>query len=168
VRGFVLGIIFTILMLVVGGYLFLRGGGVSMATNAPLLPLEKTVAKMALRASIGNAGDQKDPLPFDDANMVAGVRAYKEHCAVCHGAPGQPRTAMAKGMFPSPPQLFEKEEMVTDDAEGVTYWKLTHGIRLSGMPGFAATLSDTERWQLTMLVAHADKLSHAAQAAFGH
>lgn len=70
-RGFVLGVAITILILVVGGYLFVHGGGVSMATTAPPLPLEKTVAKMALRASIGTAADQKDPLPFDDENMLA-------------------------------------------------------------------------------------------------
>ena len=166
-RGFVLGVVMTILMFVVGGYLFVRGGGVSLATTAPPLPLEKTVATMALRASIGNAKDRKNPLPFDDGDMLAGANAYKEHCALCHGAPGQPRTAISKGMFPSPPQLFE-EDMVTDDPEGVTYWKVTHGIRLSGMPGFGNTLSDTQRWQVTMLVAHADKLSRAVQAAFGH
>jgi len=140
-----------------------------MATSAPPLPLEKTVAKMALRASIGSARDQKDPLSFDDENMLAGVNVYEQQrCAVCHGAPGQPRTTISKGMFPAPPQLFEKDDMVTDDPEGATYWKVTHGIRLSGMPGFADTLSDTQRWQVTMLVAHADKLSGAAQAAFGH
>ena len=54
--------------------------------------------------------------------------------------------------------------MVTDDPEGVTHWKVTHGIRLSGMPGFGSTLSDTQRWQLTMLVAHAGKLSPAVEA----
>ena len=139
-----------------------------MATTAAPLPLEKTFARMALRASIGNAGEQKDPLPFDDGNMLAAVKTYKEHCAVCHGVPGQPRTGISKGMFPSPPQLFEKEEMVTDDPEGATYWKVTHGIRLSGMPGFESTLSDTQRWQVTMLVTHADKLSGAVQTAFGH
>ena len=139
-----------------------------MATTASPLPLEKTVAKMALRASIGNAADQKDALAFNDDNMLAAVKTYKEHCAVCHGVPGQPRTAISKGMFPSPPQLFEKEEMVTDDPEGATYWKVTHGIRLSGMPGFESTLSDTQRWQVTMLVTHADKLSGAVQTAFGH
>jgi len=140
-----------------------------MATTAPPLPLEKTVAKMALRASIGTAADQKDPLPFNDENMLAGVNAYREqHCAFCHGAPGQPRPAISKGMFPSPPQLFEKDDMVTDDPEGVTDWKVTHGIRLSGMPGFGDTLSDTQRWQVTMLVAHADKLSPAVRAALAH
>jgi mono/diheme cytochrome c family protein len=71
-------------------------------------------------------------------------------------------------MFPKPPQLFTPDEMVTDDPEGVTFWVVTHGIRLSGMPGFGATLSETERWQVTLLVAHADKLPPAVQAALGH
>jgi mono/diheme cytochrome c family protein len=169
VRGFVFGVVITILILIVGGYLFIHGGGVSMATTAPPLPLEKRVAGMALHASIGDAKDLKDPRPFDDDNMLAGVNAYKEqHCAFCHGAPGQPHPAISKAMFPPPPQLFEKDDMVTDDPEGVTYWKVTHGIRLSGMPGFADTLSDTQRWQVTMLLAHADKLSSAVQAGFGH
>ena len=167
-RGFVLGVIVTILLFIVGGYVFVRSGGVSLATTAPPLPLEKTIARMALRASIGNAADQKNPLPFDDADMLPGVNTYKSHCAMCHGVPELPRAAISKGMFPPPPQLFEKEDMVTDDPEGVTYWKVTNGIRLSGMPGFGGTLSDVQRWQVTMLVAHAGKLSHSVQAALGH
>jgi mono/diheme cytochrome c family protein len=55
--------------------------------------------------------------------------------------------------------------MVTDDPQGITYWKVTHGIRLSGMPGFGGALSDTQRWQVTMLVASADRLSPAVHAA---
>jgi hypothetical protein len=47
----------------------------------------------------------------------------------------------------------------------VTHWKIAHGIRLSGMPGFGQTLSDTEQWQVTMLLAHADNLPAAANAA---
>jgi len=136
-----------------------------METTAPMLPLEATVAKMALRASIGDAADLKNPLPLNDANMLAGARDFKEHCAFCHGLPGQPRPDAAAGMFPPPPQFFEHKGMVTRDPEGVTHWKVTHGIRLSGMPGFEKTLSDTERWQITMMVAHADKLSPAVQAA---
>ena len=158
----------TILVLIAGGYLFVNGGGVSLATTAPPLPLEKTVARMALRASIGDAKDEKDPLPFNDSDLLAGVNVYKDHCAVCHGIPGRAPTAISNGMFPAPPQLFEKSDMVNHDPVGVTYWKVTHGIRLSGMPGFAATLSDTQRWQVTMMVAHADKLSGEGQTALTH
>ena len=166
--SFILGMIATVLILVIGGYLFISGGGVSMETSASPLPLEKTLAQMALKASEGNAADHKDPLPLNDENLVAGVQAYKENCAGCHGTPGGKPNAIAKGMFPPPPQLFDEKEMVTDDPEGVTFWKLTHGIRLSGMPGFGIALSDQQRWQVTMLLAHADKLLPASQAAFSH
>ena len=167
-KWFVLGIVITLVVLAGGAYLFVKAGGVSMETTAAPLPLEKTVAGMALNASMGHAADQKNPLPFNDDTMLAGARIFKQNCAVCHGIPGQPRTLISKGMFPAPPQLFEKQDMVTDDPEGETFWKVTHGIRLSGMPGFGSTLSDTERWQLTTLVAHADKLSPAVQAELSH
>jgi len=166
-RGFILGVFLTIFMLLVGGFLFVRSGKLSMATNAPPLPMEKTIAQLAIHASMGDARDQKDPLPFDDANLLAGAKVYRDHCAGCHGLP-QSHSTIAKAMFPSPPQLMEGDDMVTDDPEGETFWKVTHGIRLSGMPGFAAILSDTERWQVTMMLAHADKLPRAVQAEFAH
>jgi mono/diheme cytochrome c family protein len=165
VAPFLWGFLSAVIVIIAGALLFIAAGGVSMETTAHPLPLERTIAKLALHASFGRAADQKSPLPLDDANLLAGARAYREICAVCHSTPGQPHTAIAKGMFPDPPALFDPHEMVTDDPEGITYWKVTHGIRLSGMPGFGATLSDTERWQVTMLVAHADKLSPAVRAA---
>lgn len=160
-----LGVVIAVVMLVISASLFLKAGGVSMETTARPLPFEKQIARIALRVSIGDAADQKDPLPLTEANMLAGARGYKEQCAVCHGTPGRPRTAISKGMFPKPPQLFEQRGGVTDDPEGVTHWKVTHGIRLSGMPGFGTTLSDAERWQVTMLVTHADALSPPVRAA---
>jgi len=32
-----------------------------------------------------------------------------------------------------------------------------NGIRLTGMPSFNKTLSDTQRWQVSLLLANADK-----------
>jgi thiosulfate dehydrogenase len=162
--GFILGIIVTIAMLCVGGYLFITAGGVPMETTAAPLPMEETVANLALKASLRGASDQKNPLPLNDDNLRAGAKTYMDNCAVCHGMPGEHSSPIAKGMFPPPPQLFEHDDMVTDDPEGVTFWKVTHGIRLSGMPGFASTLPDQQRWQLTMLLAHADKLPPSVQS----
>jgi mono/diheme cytochrome c family protein len=162
---FVLGIVATLVGIVAGGYLFIRAGGARMETSAKPLPLEQTIAGMAIRASLGNARDTKDPLPVDDTNMLAAADLYSENCSMCHGIPGRPPSSITKGMFPQPPQLFEKDDMVTRSPEGVTFWIVTHGIRLSGMPGFEKTLSTTQRWQLTMLVSHADKLSPAVRKA---
>ena len=99
-RGFIIGIVFSILILVVGGYLFVRGGGVSLATTAHPLPLEEKIADMALQASMGNAAEQKNPLPFNDDNMVAAVQCTKStaRCVTVLRNTGAQR--FRKGCFP--------------------------------------------------------------------
>jgi mono/diheme cytochrome c family protein len=54
---------------------------------------------------------------------------------------------------------------VTDDPPGETYWKAANGIRLTGMPGYKGSLTDTQLWQVSVMLANADKLSPAAKAA---
>src|ERR1700687_3961150 len=111
-RGIFLGVFLTIAILLLRGYWFGSSGRLSMATNAPPLPMEETVAKLAIRGSMGNAKDLGDPLSINDSNMQAGAKLYKDNCAGCHGAPQQPHPAISKSMFPPPPQLFEKDSMV--------------------------------------------------------
>jgi len=65
-------------------------------------------------------------------------------------------------MFPKPPQLF-RGKGVTDDEPGETYWKVANGIRLTGMPGFGATLKDDQLWQVSLVLAHADKLPESVR-----
>jgi len=61
-------------------------------------------------------------------------------------------------MFPKAPQLLEKDDMVTDDPVGESFWKVKNGIRLSGMPGFRDSLNETQMWQVAALLAKADQL----------
>lgn len=161
---FIFGFVVACVVIVLGAFLFVKEGGVQMAVGSPEFPFESTFARMALHASFADSVHLENPVRFDSDNVTAGADVYKSHCAGCHGLPGK-TSGMAKRMFPHPPQLFEPSEMVTDDPEGVTYWKVTNGIRLSGMPEFKSVLSDTQRWQLAMLLAHADKLPPSAQAA---
>jgi mono/diheme cytochrome c family protein len=60
-------------------------------------------------------------------------------------------------MFPKPPQLFHGKG-VTDDPPSESYWKTANGIRLSGMPSFHNKLTDTQIWQVSQLLAHADEV----------
>jgi mono/diheme cytochrome c family protein len=46
---------------------------------------------------------------------------------------------------------------VSDDPPGETYWKVANGIRLSGMPAFKGVLTENEMWQVSLLLANADK-----------
>jgi mono/diheme cytochrome c family protein len=96
--------------------------------------------------------------------LLAGATLYSEHCAVCHGLPGVPKTAIAAGMFPPPPQFF-KGKGVTDDEPGETYWKVANGIRLTGMPGFVSRLKDDQLWQVSLFLANEDKLPDSVKNA---
>jgi thiosulfate dehydrogenase len=128
-----------------------------VATSAPPMPFERTFAHMALHARLDKEMPKSVPIQANEAAYLAGAQVYKENCAVCHGLPGQPQTNIAKGMFPHPPTLMEGTG-VTDDPAGETYWKVSGGIRMTGMPSYEKTLSTTQRWQVSLLVANADKL----------
>ena len=156
VKGLVVGILLGILLIACGGYLYFSTGRAPAAVTDPPMPFEKKLAKMALSAHIAKEKIPESPVAADEKSYLSGAEVYKQHCAVCHGLPDQPKTAIAQGMYPPPPQLFE--QLVTSDPEGITFWKVTNGIRMTGMPAFQHTLSDTERWQVTMLLAHADRL----------
>ena len=163
-RGFILGVFLTLVVIICGAYLLLRSGSISLATTAEPLPLEKQLAQLTLDANVRSEKDKANPLPATDENMVEAAKEFKEHCVFCHGAPGRLRPPLATMMMPKPPQLFDKDGMVVDDPEGEIFWIISNGIRLSGMPGFEDHLEEKERWQLAMLLKHADKLPAAVLA----
>jgi thiosulfate dehydrogenase len=162
VKKFILGLIVGLLLPVVFGYLYIKMGMMPVATSSAALPMEETIAHTALRARMKKEMPKDSPVPADEPNLMEGARVYVENCSFCHGLPNQKATAAAIGMFPLPPQLFNKEEMVTDDPVGATYWKVANGIRLTGMPGFGETLGANKVWQVSQLLAHADKLPGSA------
>lgn len=160
---FVLGVLAGILIAFGVVYFYFAMGVAPVATSAPPMPFEKRFAHMALHARINREMPIKAPIPADESNWVPGAHVYIEHCAVCHGLPGKEQSAIAKGEFPRPPHLF-KGTGVTDDEPGETYWKVANGIRLTGMPGFSNQLSSTEMWQVSLLLANADKLPDSVMA----
>lgn len=151
------GFICGLLVLPLIGFFYLRLGYFPVAASAPPLPLERYIAQMALHIKIDREMPRSTPLTATEANFLAGAKTFREHCAVCHGLPGQPQSAIAKGMFPPPPHLFEGKG-VTDDPAGETYWKVKNGIRLTGMPGFQKSLSDEQIWQVSEFLAKADQV----------
>ncbi len=159
---FLFGLIVGLIVIPVGVYMYFSSGSAPVATSSAPMPFEKMLANMALHARMHKEMPKSAPIPADEAAYAAGAQVYKENCAVCHGVPGQPQTAVALGMFPKPPKLMEGKG-VTDDEPGETYWKVSGGIRMTGMPGFSNTLSTTQMWQVSVLCANADKMSQAVK-----
>jgi mono/diheme cytochrome c family protein len=162
-KGIAVGIVLTLLVVLLGAYMYFSGGHAPVATNAPEMLFERKFSHMALNSYLKKLPHPNPPVPQDDQNFLDGAKVYREHCAVCHGLPGEPKNAIAAGMYPPPPQLF-KGVGVTDDEVWETYWKVYGGIRMSGMPGFSEKLSETKMWQVSVLLKNADKISQTVKA----
>jgi len=154
--GFLLGII----TVAAGLFLYLRFGPLPVAVVDAPLPFEKQVVKLPLNGRIER---EVRAAPFGTSEDVfeAGAHVYRTQCANCHGTPGH-EVAYAKYMYPSAPQLWKKHGRngvvgVSDDEAGETYWKVSNGIRLTGMPAYNHVLSDTQMWQVSLLLKNADK-----------
>ncbi|HEV2402350.1 MAG TPA: c-type cytochrome [Candidatus Sulfotelmatobacter sp.] len=159
---FVVGLIIGLAIIPICAYFYFSTGMAPVATAATPMPFEKKFANMALHARVDQEAPKTVPITADEAAYSAGAQIYKEHCAVCHGVPGTQQTAIAQGMFPKPPKLMEGKG-VTDDPPGETYFKVSGGIRMTGMPAFDKTLSTTQMWQVSLLCANADKISPAVK-----
>jgi thiosulfate dehydrogenase len=161
-KTFLVGLLLGLAIVPASVYMYLRLGYAPVATAAPPLPFEKRLARMALHARISKEAPAQSPVALTEPNLLAGAKLYREHCAVCHGLPGEPETASAKGMFPHPPQLM-RGKGVTDDPAGETYWKAANGIRLTGMPGYRGSLSEEQLWQVSLFLANADKVPESVR-----
>ena len=158
-KNFIAGLIIGLILIPLGVYVYFVTGMAPVATSAQAMPFEKTLANKALKAHVEKNMPTSVPISASDDTYIAGAKVYAGNCAVCHGLPNQPLTPAAKGMFPKPPQLF-MHKGVTDDPPGETYWKVANGIRLTGMPAFSQSLSETQMWQVTLLLANADKIGN--------
>jgi thiosulfate dehydrogenase len=138
-------------------------GSVPVAVADQPFPQERLITGMLLDARINREMVKTSPLAVDETNLVAGAHVYGENCATCHGLHGKP-SVFGAHMFPDAPPLWEKHQHgsetimgVTDDPMGETYWKVANGIRLTGMPAYKEILTETEMWQVTLLLSNADK-----------
>jgi thiosulfate dehydrogenase len=159
---FLFGLIVGLIVIPVGVYMYFSSGSAPVATTSAPMPFEKMLAGMALHARMDKEIPKTVPITPDETAYVAGAQVYKDNCAVCHGLPGQAPTAIALGMFPKPPKLMEGKG-VTDDPAQESYWKVAGGIRMTGMPGYDKTLSATQMWQVSLLLANANKLPQTAK-----
>jgi mono/diheme cytochrome c family protein len=166
-RAFVWGVVLTILAAAGGGYAVLRAGLIPANADANAGPLETWAAHTSLDATIAREAPKgPNPVPLTDANLVAGIDLYGQHCAICHGtAKGEASASpIAKGEYPAPPQLATNG--VEDDPEGYSFWIIAHGIRWTGMPAWRGTLNDEQIWTLALFLKNMDKLPPAAEQAW--
>jgi mono/diheme cytochrome c family protein len=162
-RNFLLGIIFTLVVLVAGALWYTRTGRVNFQADNPPSSLERWFAGGASDASVERqAPDVKNPVPSTEENIVAGAQLYMNHCAGCHGTPSNPDSPFAHSFNPPVPRFFTHAPDMPDNQN---FYVAKHGIRMTGMPAWDKTLSDQQIWQIVTFMSNIPKLPPAAKKA---
>lgn len=163
-KGLIWGVALTLAAALLGAYALVQSGLIPANADANPGPIELWVAGTSLDATLQREAPKgKNPVPLSEQNLLNGVHLFAQNCAVCHGSAKGAATPspIAKGLYPRPPQLAT--DGVEDDPQGVSFWRIKHGIRLTGMPSFGYSLGDQEIWTLALFLNNMDKLPPAVQ-----
>ncbi len=95
--------------------------------------------------------------PLGDSMQIAmGFDHYNDMCVSCHGAPGRKAEEFAMGLNPPPPNLaFSTRDMEPSEMFVV----IKDGIKMTGMPGFSPTHTDTEIWAMVAFLKRMQTMS---------
>ena len=159
-KSFLIGLILGLLILPAVVFVYFRVGWPPVAVADQPFMLEKQIVRAPLHVRISKEMPHGSPIEASNTNLESGAHLYRQQCAACHGLYGRP-SDFAEHMYPHAPQLWAPHGDgvvgVSDDPPGETFWKVANGIRLTGMPAFNKVLNPTQMWQVTLLLANADK-----------
>lgn len=167
-RGFILGVLVTLVVLLGGTFLFLKFGFLNVRADAPMSSIEHQIATTAMEASIERAartGDfegKANPVKPTEDNLMTGAMLYEKNCSLCHGSVADKGrvSPLAGAFYPKVPQIVRR---IPNDADWELFWMTKTGIRWTGMPAWGKTLSDTDIWTIVTFVKHSDKLPPSVQ-----
>ena len=168
-KGVVSGVALTLAVALIGAYSLVRSGLIPANADAKPGRLETWMARTSLDATLRrDAPKGQNPVELTEQNLLNGVDLFAQNCAICHGSAkgAESSSPIAKGLYQKPPQLAT--DGVEDDPEGDSFWKIKHGIRLTGMPSFGYSLSDRQIWTLALFLKHMDKLPPTVQQTWQH
>jgi cytochrome c553 len=153
--------------LAIGGVLFIALGLPSIAANTGHWPLTERFLEVVMTHTVRmrTLGTKVPPLD-DPALVLKGAGHYATGCAPCHGAPGQPRSLIARQMLPTPPWLVDDVSSL-EPAE--MFWIVRHGLKYTAMPAWPAPEREDEVWAMVAFLQRLPGLDPAEyrQLAYG-
>lgn len=149
--------ILLIIILLVGGGLYLFNGMYNFAATSPHNNLTSLIIHESMEKSIKKHAKYV-PMSHLEGNtsIKEGAEEYDEMCAMCHGGPGLPESVLHKGLYPRPPKLYDDKGDSTDEE---LFWIIKNGIKMTGMPAYGPTHSDEEIWTIVAFLKKLPELS---------
>jgi mono/diheme cytochrome c family protein len=150
-----LGIIGLLAILgAIGSAAFFFGGFFNIAANHPDPDIVNSALEHVRDAAIARHATDRPPASLDDPALIqAGARAYSQRgCVYCHGGPGADWAKFSEGLNPGPPDL---KDVANELLPQEIFWVVRNGIKMTGMPSFAASdppVPDQEIWSIAAFV----------------
>ena len=138
------------------------GGFYDVAAKEEPAPIAWVLTRVRAASIDRHAHEPPPGLLDDDATVHKGAQLFASlGCLGCHGGPGVKWLKFTEGMQPYPPDL---KEIVGEREPRQLFWVLKHGIKMTGMPSFAAIgVADPDIWAI---VAFLKKLPTVSDADF--
>jgi mono/diheme cytochrome c family protein len=163
-RGFVLGVIITLVVVFGGAWIYLRLGMFNVSAIPNPGTLERHMANMAMDASVEKrASKGPNPVPLNDAVLIDAAKEYEEHCSMCHGSQNPKAMDFGNKLSPRAPNLLRHAD---DDPDGEIYWIIENGIRMTGMSAWKDHFSSDEMWGIVHLLKNVKNVSPAVMTAW--
>ncbi len=163
-KGFIAGIIVTLLAIGVGAIGITHLGLYPIGADNPPGAIERTLASRAMDVyAEKHKPEGANPTKITPANLTEGAKEYEEHCAFCHGGAKAKVSPMQDKFSPPAPQLINR---IPHDDDAWLFWVTKHGVRMTGMPSWSGVMSDEEMWKVIAFIKHSDKLPPETAAAW--
>ena len=161
-RGFILGILFTLMVGFGAAYLYFTGGhfDVRAVGNTPSTFERRTANRSVDEWTDQQAPKQSNPFQATMDNVMDGSMVYDKNCAFCHGSLKQPISPMRRQFYPPVPQLMTR---TPDDPDGNIFYTIKYGIRFTGMPGWSGVLSDDDIWKTVVFLKNSNQMKDTGQ-----
>jgi len=156
-RGFITGVIITLLVLCIGGYFYATTGHFDTRAvgNTPS-DFEKHAAMKSLDEWVDqHAPKQNNPFQPTMDNIMDGSMTYDKNCASCHGSLKQPASPLRTKFYPPVPQLMSS---TPDDPDGNLFYVIKYGVRYTAMPGWDGVLSDDDIWKTVIFLKNSGQM----------
>ena len=155
-RNFLGGILATLIVFALGGWLYLKLGYPDLRAQAKPSGLESELAATAVDASAArHALRQQNPIPPTEATLLDGARLYRDKCADCHGRPDNPVSDYGGSFDPRAPQFMKAPPRLP---ESQNFYVIKYGVRWSAMPAWGNIMADSEIWQVVTFLSHLESL----------
>jgi len=161
--GISLGFAATVLLGIATAYGIVISGAISPCADEPIPPLERWAAKTSLHAYLkNNTPKTENPLKASSTeDLKSGAKLYINNCAFCHGYANGSTSKTANGLYRRPPSIAKEDW--SEESDGLVYWFIDRGVKLTGMPSYNKTLKEKEIWQIVLFIKNMRKLPPQVQ-----